>query len=182
MNTDNDIRELLLSDIAGYCSERTLWRVARDVARAMRDTEPRMVSADSIVIDGERFLPADDAALCEEPEAVWLLGEALCVASSGHGIFGGRGRDYQRAHPTVKLPVLQPMHAHLTPLVQKMLCHDAEQRPSLEDVIYEAEEALERLPERANRQESDSLPPDLQPPERDDLPWWPDEMTSTRKP
>ena len=142
---------LTLQDIAGYCLEEALWKMLADVSGAWMDALgacPAVYDPSQVLVDGDDFsVQATDAVPHHEefaaPEGgnsqeaaslVWTLGALVCFASSGHGIFGGRGGAYQRRHPTVALPVLRREHSALTPLVQRCLQYHPSDRPTLQQL------------------------------------------------
>lgn len=143
--------KMTIHSIAGYCNEKTLWKLLVDLSSAMLKDEPikwKVLMPNVVMIDGEDFCIEDGEYqnMAEEfypPEGienygesgfVWSVGALICYASSGHFVFGGRGGTYQQSHPSVELPTLRREHSNMTPLVQRCLCYTPSQRISLKEL------------------------------------------------
>lgn len=152
--------DLTIHSIAGFCNERTLWKLLVDLSSKLLD-EPsnamKVVTPEMVIIDGEDFRLNDETALSQSTEfyppegignsksegLVWSLAAIVCYASSGHYVFGGRGGSYQRSHPKVELPTLKKEHSGLAALVKRCLCYTPSQRISLNDLHAAAVKGLE---------------------------------------
>ena len=141
--------KIYLHDIAGFCPEEAIWKMLADVSSFMlQEPANRVLSPDSIVVDGDVFLLAAETPSPEgkRPETddiwgndlVWSLGATAFFAATGHVLFGGHGYRYQREHPQVVLPSMPKAYQALTPLVQRCLCAEPSERISLKQLCAEA--------------------------------------------
>ncbi|MBR5102186.1 MAG: hypothetical protein IK092_03605 [Muribaculaceae bacterium] len=128
--------------IAGYCYESAMWQMLCDVAQMMVNNRPVEVTPSSIIIDEGHFA-ADAQEEFSEADAVWSLGAVVSYMSSGHKVFGGKGKQYQESHPGVALPLLRREHEALTPLVHACLQADVEKRISLKQLVERAKAGLD---------------------------------------
>ena len=152
--------DLTIHSIAGFCNERTLWKLLVDLSSKLLDDSSnarKVVTPEMVIIDGEDFRlnnenSQDQSTEFYPPEGiensgsegqVWSLAALVCYASSGHYVFGGRGGSYQQSHPQVELPTLKKEHSGLTALVKRSLCYSPSQRISLDDLHTAAVKGLE---------------------------------------
>lgn len=148
---------MTLSDIAGYCPEKAIWKMLVDVTGYYLGKEPlSRIGPECVVIAGEVFLTmprdttdhhfmapeADGQQNPAQTEIVWSIGALIYYASTGRILFGGHGGSYQRQHPTVSLPVLPKTHQSLTPIMQRCLCDTASKRICMEELNEEAKRGL----------------------------------------
>lgn len=141
--------KLTLRDIAGFCPEEAIWKMMSDVsAFLLMDNGGYNLTPESVAIDGNTFIiETEQKALSEflapeqsdhqKPETkqmVWSLGAVAYYTATGHVIFGGHGGVYQKEHPSVPLPVLQKDYQALTPILQKCLCYNPEERISMKEL------------------------------------------------
>ena len=151
-------KRITLRDIAGYCPEEAIWRMAADLGQCIKDNSQCPTSPDEVIVDGLSFLIGEktderpefmppecvNKAPCGQPQQVWTLGALIYHASSGRTLFGGHGGAYQNTHPNVLLPSLQKSHQSLTALMQQCLQHDPSSRISIGKLVDEALKGLEK--------------------------------------
>ena len=175
--------ELKLRDIAGFCPEEAVWKMLADICGLLlREDASYALTPDSIVIDGDTFMvktgndisqefvapDQDKENVPETAQMVWSLGAVAYDMATGHVIFGGRGGDYQKEHPSVPLPVLNSV-------VHRCLCHNPQERISLQELKTLATNGREnclrqrqeeaKMPEQPNNQTAKQL-----------IDNWPEEM------
>ncbi len=175
----NDLNKHLTADaLAGYCMESTLWKILFQMADFMLESQPMAINPDDILIERDRFVIKDNALPASEPDAVWKLAASICYISSGHIVFGQNGKEYQKSHPNVKLPVLQKEHSALTPLIHKCLDADETKRISLQQLSQLAktglDDALKRERIRQPASDDDTLNHNENNSDYDSA--WPEEM------
>lgn len=150
-------KHITLRDIAGYCPEEAIWRMAADLGSGIKDNNQCPKSPDEVIVDdlsfliGEKtdeqpeFMPPEcsDMASFGQMQQVWTLGALIYYASSGRTLFGGHGGAYQKDHPNVLLPSLQKSHQSLTALMQQCLQHDPSSRIGINKLVEEAHKGLE---------------------------------------
>ena len=154
------IKELTIHSIAGYCSEKALWKLLVDLITDALSNESerwRVLTPDYVIVDGEdfhvdshissepltEFIPPEGIENCGESGYIWSLGALVCYASSGHYIFGGRGGAYQRNKPQVELPTLRKEHSNLDVIIKRCLCYTSSQRITLNELLELAQKGLE---------------------------------------
>ena len=149
-----------IHSIAGYCSEKALWKLLVDLIRGALSNESeswKVFTPDHVIVDGEEFcvdsnisselltefIPPEGLESYGESGYIWSLGALICYASSGHYVFGGRGGAYQRNKPKVELPALRKEHSNLDALVKRCLCYSPSQRIRLNELLELANKGLE---------------------------------------
>lgn len=152
--------DITIHSIAGYCSEKALWKLLVDLSSEISESDYddwKILMPDSVTLDGENFCiekksssnptiefyPPEGIENFGESGFVWSLGAMVCYASSGHYVFGGRGGVYQRSHPLVELPTLKKEHFALSTIVKRCLCYSPSQRISLKELHAFAVKGLE---------------------------------------
>ena len=149
--------KLTLRDIAGLCPEEAIWKMMTDVsAFLLSDNTSCHVTPESVAIDGTTFMIETGQESVDEffgPEQiasqkpgikqmVWSLGAVAYYIATGHVVFGGHGGVYQKEHPSVPLPVLQKDYQALTPILQKCLCYNPEERISMKELSLLSQRGL----------------------------------------
>ena len=149
---------MTIRDIAGFCPEEAVWKMITDVSECqLNDGVGNDLSPDSVMVDGNSFMvdripdveneflapEHKDGQHSNEKETVWSLGAIAYYAATGHVVFGGYGSSYQKEHPSVALPVLPKGVQVLTPVLQKCLCYDSNERIGLKDLHDLARKGLE---------------------------------------
>ena len=149
---------MTIRDIAGFCPEEAIWKMIADVSEfLLNDGIGYVLSPDSVIVDVNSFMvnriqdienefhapEHKDGQQSDEKEEVWSLGAVAYYASTGHVVFGGHGGRYQKEHPLVSLPALPKGLQSLTPLLQKCLCFDSNERIGLNDLNDLARKGLE---------------------------------------
>ena len=149
-----------IHSIAGYCSEKALWKLLVDLitnAISNKSEIGRVLTPDRVIVDGDgfcvdsnissepltEFIPPEGIENYGESGFIWSLGALVCYASSGHYLFGGRGGAYQRNKPKVELPALRKEHSPLDALVKRCLCYSPSQRITLNELLEHANKGLE---------------------------------------
>jgi serine/threonine protein kinase len=150
--------KMTIRDIAGFCPEEAVWKMMADVSECLlNDGVGNALSPDSVVIDRNSFMVNStqdtgnefhapehkNGQQHDEKEEVWSLGAIAYYASTGHVVFGGHGGKYQKEHPLVTLPALPKGLQSLTPLLQKCLCYDSNERLGLKELNDLARKGLE---------------------------------------
>lgn len=150
--------DMTIHSIAGYCTEKALWKLLVDVSSELMNADSKdfkVLMPEMVIVDGDtfrinnnpqnhtmEFCPPEGIENYGEKGLVWSLGAVVCYASSGHYVFGGRGGAYQRDHPSVELPTLKKEHVALTALVKRCLCFAPSQRISLDELHAIAKEGF----------------------------------------
>ena len=140
---------ITIRDIAGFCPEEAVWKMISDVS-SFHITEETYysITPNSIVIDGNIFLvepktePISEFLAPElskkqkpgEKQVIWAIGATAFYMTTGHIIFGGQGSNYQKEHPSVKLPILPKGLNNLTNLLHKCICYNPEDRITLREL------------------------------------------------
>lgn len=182
---------IILADIAGLCPEEAIWKMLVDLSVLSKDKEINL-SPISIIVDGQSFLPADNANIWKEfqaPESedgektteqqmVWVLGALAYYMSSGHFVFGGHGGPYQKMHPDVPLPVLQKRHRALSDIVQRCLCARPDERPDLNELQKWTVKGLEMCLKNRREREDNIQEKEMKKFDVNDS--WPEEMEDVR--
>ena len=151
---------ITLDDIAGYCTEKTIWTLLKALAMRFESQGPVKIEAKDVTLGDDGIDLNGEPKPCTEAEAVWSLGALANHLSSGHPVFGGKGPAYQAAHPTVPLPVLRREHSTLTPTVQDCLRHETDKRISLHEIIQRADSALAKKEDAATIQQASAASTD----------------------
>lgn len=153
-------KTMTIHSIAGYCSEKALWKLLVDLISDALSNESeswRVLTPDHVIVDGEgfcvdsivssepltEFVPPEGKENYGEAGYIWSLGALVCYASSGHYVFGGRGGAYQRSKLKVELPALRKEHSNLDALVKRCLCYSPSQRIRLNELLELANKGLE---------------------------------------
>lgn len=190
-NTNN----CTVSDLAGYCSEMTAWRLLHDIAGAlsqMQGSFPHLAPLSIAVTEegafqllGNQAAKADsiyDAPECQKDAptsagAVWSLAATTFYAVMGCNVMNGKGGAAQQ--PQSKVPYMRSEMADLSVLVQRCLDYEPTQRPTPRELFQTAASHLERWHDRVRSG------PRLRPPhadsldrERQNTDSWPEEMVS----
>lgn len=185
-------KRITLRDIAGYCPEEAIWRMAVDLGQSIKDNNQCPASPDEVIVDGLSFLigektdeqpefmppESSDKAPSGQPQQVWTLGALIYHASSGRTLFGGHGGAYQKTHPNVLLPSLQKSHQSLTALMQQCLQYDPSSRISIGKLVDEARKGLEncRKTTRCRSKAAQEAAPESDKQRKEN---WPEEMIET---
>lgn len=144
---------MTIRDIAGFCPEEAVWKMMADVSGFLhKEKEGYLLSADTIMVDGEQFLVTGAKNTTTEEEMVWSLGALAYYVATGHDIFGGHGHSYQQEHPQVALPMLQKSFHALTPIIHRCLCANPSDRISMSELELLARKGLATCAQR-QRQE-----------------------------
>lgn len=126
------------NDIAGYCFESTLWRILCDITtdKAFQQSSSLypLIEPKNIIINNDSFSISSHAQQCNESDAIWHIGALISYLSSGHPIFGGKGKKYHENHPMTQLPSLRKEHYALTPIVHACLNADKSKQISIEEL------------------------------------------------
>lgn len=185
-------RRITLKDIAGYCPEEAIWKMAIDLGQSIKDNGYCPLSPEGVIVDDTSFLTDENAATqaqflapeCSDgasyspAQQIWTLGALIYYASSGRTLFGGYGGAYQKNHPHVLLPTLRKDHQPLTPLVQQCLAFDPSSRIGIDSMIAEARKGLENC--RSTRRPSSRKAYETLPStSRQITENWPEEMKET---
>lgn len=140
---------MTIRDIAGFCPEEAIWKMMSDISTYMLQEQTGCyLTPDAVVVDGYSFLvdmgqcaireflapEQNDGNKLESSQMVWALGAVAYYMATGHVVFGGHGGEYQKEHPAVALPVLPKDFQSLTPVLQKCLICDPDERISLRDL------------------------------------------------
>lgn len=165
---------LNLNHIAGYCTEKAIWAMVRDVSAAMPPA--RKVGPEAVGIEDAHFVIDTCVTDTSEKDAVWHIGALICYLSSGRMPFGGRGAEWHRKNPDAKLPSLKAEHQRLSSMMKLCLDSNAEKRPTLVTLRQMAEATLQGLtrnsanrPRLANVASEDLATSDINS-------FWPEEM------
>ena len=162
---------MTVHSIAGYCSEKALWKLLVDLITDAHSNESgswRVLTPDHVIVDGEgfcidsnisskpltEFIPPEGIENYGELGFIWSLGALICYASSGHYIFGGRGGAYQRNKPKVELPALRKEHSNLDVIIKRCLCYSPLQRITLNELFELANKGLESNNQKTRAKQS----------------------------
>ena len=141
--------KMTIGDIAGFCPEEAVWKMMADVSACLlEENAAGFLTPDSILIGGDAFFfetghavvseflapEQEEGAATDRQQWVWSLGAVAFYAATGHVVFGGHGGSYQRRHPSVSLPVLPKGMQNLTPVLQRCLCRNPEERIALAEL------------------------------------------------
>lgn len=183
--------------IAGYCSEKEVWRFLRDVADSLRylhglgyihgDITPAnvLISKDRYVLcDFDRqddkvslaYTPPEwDKKSCNMTgkSDIWSLGASAFYLLMGTCVFSGRGGKEQKEKTPVPSLRTDRFSEVLSVLIKKCLSFNPEDRPEAEEIIKIAEkqlaaEAAARRRPAAKARKEEAKARDI---------FWPEEMT-----
>lgn len=133
---------MTVDNIAGYCFESTLWRILCDITSNrefnITPTHYPLIRSNNLLICNESFEIASQTQLCSESDAIWHIGALISYLSSGHPIFGGKGKEFHDKHPSIQLPSLRKEHSALTPIVHSCLNANESQRISFAELKKQA--------------------------------------------
>lgn len=148
-----------LHDIAGYATERTVWRLVLDMASHCGHGSLDGIAAKDIRVDGERFVCAGRASSHAKgsksfsaPETfsnqsstasdVWAIGALAFYAITGVNVFEGKGGISQTS--STMIPRIASSHAGraLSSLIYQSLSFDPAARPLPEAIEQLAKEHL----------------------------------------
>lgn len=157
-------KDIRLSHIAGYVTEKAVWQLLQSLSGYCRDGELCGVTASEIVVSDSMFsidrhsAPSDKAAgsfsapelfqdatnAKEEPSCVWTLGALAFYAITGIDVFEGKGGATQTQ--TTNVPRIGSAYAseQLSALIRQCLSYSPSDRPSSEDIVRVAKEAIEK--------------------------------------
>ena len=186
------MRELTLYDIAGFCPEEAVWKMMVDVCGSLLEEDGRMLTPDTIIVDGNAFIikgvkgseretidifaaPETEGAEPGTAQTVWSVGAIAYFMATGHIVFGGYGGSYQKEHPAVPLPVLPKEMQTLTPVLQKCLCYHAEERIGMEELKKLSQNGLDTCMKRQREKLAVETPTSPQKAESQKE-RWPEEM------
>lgn len=142
-------KRMTIRDIAGFCPENAVWKMLADIsALLIKDDTCCFLTPESIVVDGDSFIVESEkegvseflapeqekSQMPRDNQKVWSLGAVAYYMVTGHVIFGGHGSVYQKAHPSVPLPVMPKGLQALTSVLQKCLCYIPDERVNLKDL------------------------------------------------
>ena len=156
MNTD----QLTLKDVAGYCTERMVWKLLLGLADGwtpgnLERITPAMVTATDTDLTLDKQLPAGDEARAfmppehnGDPQAaeVWTAGALAHYALTGMQVFEGRGGETQTAATPVPRIAGSRAGRQLSTLVCRCLSYNPTDRPAMHDIVHKAQEALAAKP------------------------------------
>ena len=162
---------MTIRDIAGFCPEEAIWKMMSDISTfLLQEQTGCYLTPDAVVVDGYSFLvdmgqcaiseflapEQNDSNKPESYQMVWALGAVAYYMATGHVVFGGHGGKYQKEHPAVALPVLPKDFQSLTPVLQKCLYYNPNERTSLKELEQLSIDGL-HLCEKQRRKQSASL-------------------------
>ena len=157
-------KDIRLSHIAGYVTEKAVWQLLQSLSIYCRNGELCGVTASDIVVSGSVFsidkhnVPSDKAAgsfsapelfqdttnAKAEPSCVWTLGALAFYAITGIDVFEGKGGATQTQ--TTNVPRIGSAYAseQLSALIRQCLSYSPSDRPSSEDIVRVSKEAIEK--------------------------------------
>ena len=157
-------KDIRLSHIAGYVTEKAVWQLLQSLSIYCRNGELCGVTASDIVVSDTVFsidkhsVPSDQAAgsfsapelfqdttnAKAEPSCVWTLGALAFYAITGIDVFEGKGGATQTQ--TTNVPRIGSAYASgkLSALIRQCLSYSPSDRPSSEDIVRVAKEAIEK--------------------------------------
>lgn len=163
-------KEITLSDIAGYATEKTVWRLIRSLVGYGNNKSLGRLSHDDIAVRGNAFemttegeyekryahkSPAGCHMAFAAPETfrvnasdfdkasnVWSIGAVAFYAIMGTDVFEGKGGETQTT--VTPIPVISSTHAStsLSDLIRRSLSCLPTERPTLEEMRQQADKAL----------------------------------------
>ncbi len=131
---------MTLKDIAGYVTERNVWKLLLTLSdRDGRYDLARMSSKDIRIVDDAYAADKSDASV-RDKDAVWNVGALAFYALMGVEAFENAESQPENA----AIPRISSSHASrdLSSLIHACLNHDPEVRPSMDEVHDRAEKAL----------------------------------------
>ncbi len=186
--------KITLQDIAGYATERMVWQMMLNLCDGLAQNKHKVIVPHSISIVGSDFLLVDygsseteknkafaapemfgkmSESLSEKSD-VWTLGALAFFAITGTDVFEGKGGETQTEKTDV--PRISSAHAgnELSTLIRQCLSFLPADRPTIEDIRYQAQESLakptplrKRLTNHGGKSYATSL-----------IKFWPEEMVS----
>ena len=157
-------KDIMLSHIAGYVTEKAVWQLFQDLSGYCRNGELCGVTVSDIVVSGSVFsidkhsAPSDKAAgsfsapesfqgatnAKAEPSCIWTLGALAFYAITGIDVFEGKGGATQTQSTNV--PRIGSAYAseQLSALIRQCLSYSPSDRPSSDDIVRVAKEAIEK--------------------------------------
>ena len=157
-------KDIRLNIIAGYVTEKAAWQLLQSLSIYCRNGELCGVTASEIVVSDSMFsidrhsAPSDKAAgsfsapelfqdttnAKAEPSCVWTLGALAFYAITGIDVFEGKGGATQTQ--TTNVPRIGSAYASgkLSALIRQCLSYSPSDRPSSEDIVRVAKEAIEK--------------------------------------
>lgn len=149
-------RKMTIKDIAGYATERMAWQLILDLSN---QDNLNAVSSEGISIDANHFVPNDKTATVSKvfaaPETftdkkdtpsevsdIWTIGALVFYAITGTDVFEGKGGETQT--PETEVPRIGSTHAshQLSALIRRCLHYSPFERPTMEELRRQAQEAL----------------------------------------
>ena len=157
-------KDIRLSHIAGYVTEKAVWQLLQDLSGYCRNGELCGVTASEIVVSGSVFsidkhsVPSNQAAgrfsapesfqdatnAKAESSCIWTLGALAFYAITGIDVFEGKGGATQTQSTNV--PRIGSAYAseQLSALIRQCLSYSPSDRPSSDDIVRVAKEAIEK--------------------------------------
>lgn len=162
-------KEITLSDIAGYATERTVWQLILNLADHCGQSSIQDISPGKIIVNGSAFevshapeqnptrsfaapesFAAEKLSLTSSSD-VWTIGALAFYAITGMEVFEAKGGITQTIN--TEIPRISSAYTgrRLSDLIRQCLCFTPDERPSLEDIKRQADEALSCPPEPRKR-------------------------------
>lgn len=157
-------RDITLSQIAGYATERAVWRLLLDLSDYCSDGELCGVTANDIIVSDSsfsldkhwdsrdnkagRFLSPEsfqDVSIAKnEASCIWTLGALAFYAITGMDVFEGKGGFSQNKETNI--PRISSAYAseQLSTLIRQCLSFGPSERPSRNTILHAAKDALEK--------------------------------------
>lgn len=157
-------KDIRLSHIAGYVTEKAVWQLLQDLSGYCRNGELCGVTVSDVVVSGSVFsidkhsAPSDKAAgsfsapesfqdatnAKAESSCIWTLGALAFYAITGIDVFEGKGGATQTQSTNV--PRIGSAYAseQLSALIRQCLSYSPSDRPSSEHIVRVAKEAIEK--------------------------------------
>lgn len=155
-------KEIRLCDIAGYATERTVWRMILSLSRCLDSARLGSVTPQTITIADEDFLLKETKISNEsnsrafsapetfstsakgrlEESCIWTIGALAFNAITGTDVFEGKGGESQTIQ--TEIPRLSSTHAsqELSMLIRQCLCYTPQNRPTKDELVRQAQSAL----------------------------------------
>ena len=184
-------KEITLSDIAGYATERTVWQMMLDLSRLCDSGRLSNIGSKAVIISGSNFhlqntkvSDSTSGRAFSAPESfsngtdkskasgIWTLGALAFYAITGMNVFEGKGGETQTED--TEIPRLSSAHASrgLSDLIRRCLSYSPQERPAKEEIEQTAQSALaqpvqprRKLSSQAGKNYGSSL-----------IRFWPEEM------
>ena len=157
-------RNITLSQIAGYATERAVWRLLLDLSDYCSDGELCGVTANDIIVsdssfslDKHRDSIDNKAGNFSSPESfydvsiakneascIWTLGALAFYAITGMDVLEGKGGCTQ--NKDTNIPRISSAYAteQLSALIRQCLSYSPSERPSRNTILLAAKDALEK--------------------------------------